>query len=1411
MIKNSYDFDNIDLIKKKYSNIKKMLKRYKQNGGTFDSLNKIDGLKDKLYNIESMIGLIKNGSNVNYSDLLDALERIKNNIDTHLKNPLKDEDKEGKAKGLFLNLLPNIEEIINGLELKYTNTPKVVAPISIPGITGKYKEIVDELDTMIESFNQEVDANLDISNADFVSKAEALEVGLQNLSLKIVSIKEREKALKEKILLLESYNQIILNPTNMTNVQFISSSDALMSKYPTELVEMQQLSDIENQTATIRPESSSLSNPNIGDFSRFVEDFIGPIDKIMDKEIINPNFKDIDKSPILTFDNLTKVISKVIDKINSYESLPTELRDKNIQKQINQICKLMLDLMKKTLEEIQNYLKINDNIFSICSIESLKKDIIDNITKINELYEKFNTKYETKNLNKEDLEEFKKLLQVINIQKLDIIETVNSNIKNCESKFNLIIENNTKILKNKNTKLKSLKTEFDKIKKNNTIYKNIKIDSSIEELNPIFSQIGYESVDIKNFKRLMTEYALLNSSNKEQITRLNQEITDAKQNIDKLKPLELKGGSYNKYMAKIRDMYYIMNEFKVAYNNFIHSAKKFNLKYIQLYNHQLYISSYINLVLLKTNYKVYTNVTKGTIEYYYRMVNKLFILCTEAFKNKTLTGKNIIGYFFKYHFITLNILNQFLKFILDNWGPNGATESEMNSNKLLIDTITDDTIKYCFFLFNLFKDILDAYALEGAPPVATYLRINDYDHKETDEDGNETFVRAADNIIIFQKNEDGQDAKNYLLDKDKLETCDVHNPKIQKNTSKVDSDPTNFNKKKDIVAKIEFRKIFDPKGFSDNSVLAMYMGLPNYLSRGQSIMLMTYGYSGVGKTYTLFGGSDKPGILQTALQNIKGMKGIYMRTYEIYGRSLPYKSVWLELPRNKYNQQVFSYVYNKDGKAILSRTIDGSNITNLNKFLDSIKGSDTSSYIEMDTSKIKNFQKDFVEEIDKIRKSQGRIKATINNPESSRSIMVYEFKIILSNDKCVRFVVMDLPGKEDVKNTYLSDDIKDQELICLNLKQEIKGSYHERAVKAACFMNPLFISLFPIICNQLINYTLKNIKDIPEINNHKISIRSEDAYREQISLINRLNSRDLSELHPRYTTGDPSSQRVSNPNYIRPFTNCVLASEIVKCIIINNKIEFLIKFYKDELIFTCDGQDNDINAPFEAFYINENLLGLIELLKGRLNKNKLTPVQIDEKLYKNTNDESILLNNPFSEIMIRDGGRIVINKTGNPIKIYTSNNEQQMIQQNESFNIYYNELIAQTYFLRDLLRTDGKIFNVTTDNIGGYYLDSKYEYVDSHYNGLLESSKYKDKSIKEWIEDSYVFNKAFTKDPPIRRFMESYFGTETNNEDTINNFYLFYVVSNNNIGKCANQNALIADSNDFIHAINSYEENTGKV
>ena len=53
--------------------------------------------------------------------------------------------------------------------------------------------------------------------------------------------------------------------------------------------------------------------------------------------------------------------------------------------------------------------------------------------------------------------------------------------------------------------------------------------------------------------------------------------------------------------------------------------------------------------------------------------------------------------------------------------------------------------------------------------------------------------------VIYEIAVTNVNSKNYLLDKDKLETCDVHNPKIQKNTSKVDSDPTNFNKKKDIV------------------------------------------------------------------------------------------------------------------------------------------------------------------------------------------------------------------------------------------------------------------------------------------------------------------------------------------------------------------------------------------------------------------------------------------------------------------------------------------------------------------------------------------------------------------------------------------------------------------------------------
>ena len=52
--------------------------------------------------------------------------------------------------------------------------------------------------------------------------------------------------------------------------------------------------------------------------------------------------------------------------------------------------------------------------------------------------------------------------------------------------------------------------------------------------------------------------------------------------------------------------------------------------------------------------------------------------------------------------------------------------------------------------------------------------------------------------------------------------------------------------------------------------------------------------------------------------------------------------------------------------------------------------------------------------------------------------------------------------------------------------------------------------------------------------------------------------------------------------------------------------------------------------------------------------------------------------------------------------------------------------------------------------------------------------------------------------------MEAYFGQDNEGKDIINNFYLFYVVSNDDKNKCSNQIKLISDSEIFIRTIKEY-------
>jgi hypothetical protein len=102
----------------------------------------------------------------------------------------------------------------------------------------------------------------------------------------------------------------------------------------------------------------------------------------------------------------------------------------------------------------------------------------------------------------------------------------------------------------------------------------------------------------------------------------------------------------------------------------------------------------------------------------------------------------------------------------------------------------------------------------------------------------------------------------------------------------------------------EFNHVFSSEKTPDNESIAMFMSIPSKLSLGNGFMLLTFGYSGTGKTYTVFG--DKTaggrGILQTTLDEIdKDGDEVYFRCYEMYGIGLPYANYWYDKLGNDYD------------------------------------------------------------------------------------------------------------------------------------------------------------------------------------------------------------------------------------------------------------------------------------------------------------------------------------------------------------------------------------------------------------------------------------------------------------------------------------------------------------------------------
>ena len=803
----------------------------------------------------------------------------------------------------------------------------------------------------------------------------------------------------------------------------------------------------------------------------------------------------------------------------------------------------------------------------------------------------------------------------------------------------------------------------------------------------IQSDTGLETAleTARNFKKntLSSMKFILKLKNKQEVVA----------EIDKTSPEIL----WNMYITEIIILYKYITQYLSISKSILLLIQKYNLYFIFSQN-----SKYFLELCKSTGYKFHNYISRGVIKYYLNILNNI-IFSLEIGRNLT---KPVNIYFMINHYSTIKILQGFMESLYENWkafdGTEGDEEERKNKSQLnVLEFIKkSENIRISFSLFYCMRHILDNYYNTQVSPVAVYLRINDWLLKP-DEETNPVFQKA--------------NAKQ-------LEVTDLNKCTTGSN--------------QELISNMNFNEIFDNKGFSENETLALYMGLPTFLANGRNIMLLTYGYSGTGKSFTIFGAPGKPGILQKTLLDIDSNR-IRYRYYEIYGLASNYKSYWSRDVKD-YNHNIYYY-----DQQFLDKSKDNQPKEFPSVQFDEFIIDREKYWTEIKSTAIENFTNGVIQVIDKYRTSVKRIKKTKNNDKSSRSIAIIDFLVTSKSGIETLFTIIDLPGKEDLKTTYVDDnDI-------YKLDASITSKYDAEIIKSMMYLNPLWLMVIPEFSIALQEFVIKE---------------GIDTISHQVFSKNMTTSKGVTTLSTKYTNFKAVKWINFNLKRGTLFTSkdhtnyrtVLKGIEIMQFLIQDNQFENIGKWY-DEYFF----KNPDIGlgiSGFEGIYINENILGILSKLTNSKLKTKEQVVEVQKPVYTN-------------------GFQIGLQKfttTSTPFIDY--------------------ELTGLNYFLRDLVREPFNSYHVVK-NIQKFLTDIKDDTTQYTYGNDT-------KSLKKWLQETYDFNKIFQENPkePIGQILESYF-------DKIENYFLFFVVSNKDkVNKCSNQLDLLFRANKFIKAIYNYEK-----
>jgi hypothetical protein len=687
---------------------------------------------------------------------------------------------------------------------------------------------------------------------------------------------------------------------------------------------------------------------------------------------------------------------------------------------------------------------------------------------------------------------------------------------------------------------------------------------------------------------------------------------------------------------------------------------EFDIRTNQINSYNLFTSNLGKSVKGDTLYKerkYYKQMSFGLVEYYYDIIDNILKCLSKRSYEKM---HPLEQYLYQNHFIHLNRIFSLFDWIVHTYlVEQEKTDKKILKKKINIDKAAGD-IKNIFVEFNGIKETLDEYQATVMPSVSLHMRINDFRPRNDDRSGppsewdydvDEPGYEQYEDKQVF--NNRGKDAGRLIVDFDNIPLSGGNT--MQELKSRY---PLIVNKMKENPPGIPFTRIYNTKRFPDSDVISNYMSLTASLKNRRGVMISTYGYSGVGKSATLFGVAADPstgsvaksGILQTTIDGINtGKDGakVFLRIYEIYGLGTQFDFYWN--PRNddtsKTNNECYPDFYQmvvhhrlgrdangklvNEGQApiynradILSyimdlknpgwttpnatthgwtlnnaviqpnvdyapevRSIDNNRHPEFRKMLsgpitvggDDVRVFQKSTYEEINKNDYRDFSKFVDDQIEKVRGESKdgpggflftniyehrlqQVKRTINNPKSSRSILVYDFQIIYNaNDPATKmavpFLIYDLPGKEDLFKTYVDrplpgetptpDQLKGLfSNIPNDLPIQIPGKPNPdicRERKSTYVLNPLLIPYFDDNYDA-VDRVLKEIDGVIPVTNRAISqtfkqqlindILDTTVQLKQIVPVNPLTTRPFSiQVKYFYKPDDPN-----NPLNPHPFT-----------------------------------------------------------------------------------------------------------------------------------------------------------------------------------------------------------------------------------------------------------------------------------